>query len=102
VSANFISGSLIAQGLDGTKQIKLTGGVNIVAAGVFVGTLGADCSFDGGATWVAVSKDATGAPLGITAPGVVTLWQPEADVLYRARCTAFTSGPLAYRISGNG
>lgn len=66
---------------------------------VFVGTVILEKSFDGGATFVP-AKDANNNVVTLAAPGTFSCNEVEAGVLYRANCTAFTSGAPTSRISG--
>jgi hypothetical protein len=72
---------------------------NFTVYGVFVGTVVLEKSYDNGGTWSAVSKDVTGAAASFTAPASVVVSEPEIGILYRANCTAFTSGTINYRLS---
>lgn len=65
--------------------------------GTFVGTVRFERSFDNGVTWLPATQ--AGSPVTFTAPFTEVLIEPEADVLYRLNCTAYTSGTINYRIS---
>lgn len=66
------------------------------------GTVQIERSFDGGTTWIPLSKDYSGAiaSYNVTAAAPVSLIadEPESGVLYRLNCTAWTSA-VSYRIS---
>ncbi len=69
---------------------------NISIWGTFVGTVALKRSFDGGTTWL------TKWPVEIyqaTTPRTFSDDEPEAGVIYRLECTAFTSGTINYRMS---
>lgn len=71
-------------------------------AAAFAGTLVIDRSFDNGATWYQVCLPNTTTLLSLTLSGAINtsfnLFEPEDDVLYRARVSAYTSGSLDVRI----
>lgn len=83
----------------GGTPARIRGAYNFSLWGTFVATVRLERSFDGGATWIPVSKDSSGADASFTAPCGVTGAEPEDGVLYRANCTAFTSGTINYRVS---
>jgi len=58
-------------------------------------TIRVERSFDQGATWFTVVTD----DLRRSLPESFTLSEGEADVIYSLNCTAFSSGPVTYRIS---
>lgn len=66
--------------------------------GTFVGTVVLEKSFDNGTTWIQ-AFDQNGNALSTTAPKTIIVEEPEDGVLYRARCSAFTSGTINYRMS---
>lgn len=71
---------------------------NVVLSGTFVATVVGEYSFDGGTTAVpALTKE--GAEFSASAPGAWPGCQPEPGVLFRLRCSAFTSGQVDWRIS---
>lgn len=72
---------------------------NVTLSGTFVGTVQIERSFDRGANWRAISRDSAGTAAAYTAPMSVVVEEPEAGVLYRLNCTAYTSGTITYRIS---
>ena len=74
--------------------------------GNWVGSVQLERSFDGGTTWI-VAGDASGAngqAIYNTANIDVSrlAGEPERCVLYRLRCTAYTSGTINYRLSQTG
>lgn len=99
MSQYFVAGTFTAPGTSPT--IKLRGGFNTALWGTFVGTVDLEQSYDNGTTWLPVSIDGTGTPNSYTGPHNIAWVQPERDVLSRFNCTAFTSGPINYRISGD-
>lgn len=56
------------------------------------GTVALERSFDSGSTWATVETFAADAERIVD--------NVEVDTLYRFNCTAFTSGPINYRIGG--
>lgn len=97
-----MSSAISTQSLSAVGQtvgIELVGGFNITLSGVFVATIQLERSFDKGATWVPVSKDATGAVMAFTTPASLSGFEYESGVQYRFNCTAFTSGTAACRLS---
>jgi hypothetical protein len=65
--------------------------------GTFVGTVIVDRSFDGGTTWLPLT--ALGTSISFTAPCSEVFEEPEDGVIYRVRCSAYTSGTINYRLS---
>jgi hypothetical protein len=57
------------------------------------GTVVLERSFDGGTTWAACTMSGASVPLVIAASSALTevIREPEAGVLYRINCTAFTA-----------
>lgn len=76
------------------------GNFNVSLWGTFVGTAILERSFDGGTTFLPVSKDLGGTANSFTAPMTIAISEPEPGVLYRFRCSAWTSGTINYRLSG--
>ena len=74
------------------------------AAITFSATIQIERSFDGGATWVICNIGGSGTLAQYTGgtPISLTFGEPECNVLYRLNCTAYTSGPIAFRISQTG
>ena len=92
-----------------TANIIATSGTDAAAfftgaAIVYSGTVQLERSFDGGKTWIICNIGASGTLAQWTAgtPVSLTFGEPEKLVLYRLNCTAFTSGPINYRISQTG
>jgi len=75
------------------------GQINVMVRGTFVATVTIEQSFDQGANWSAASRDSAGTDATYTAPFRVVIEEPEAGVLYRLNCTAYTSGTVTYRMS---
>lgn len=78
---------------------KIRGAYNFSLWGTFSATARLVRSFDGGTTWIPVSKDSSGADASFTAPCGVTGVEPEDGVIYAVECTTFVSGTINYRIS---
>lgn len=76
-----------------------TGLFNVALWGTFAATMVLERSFDGGTTFMAVSSDTVGTANTYTAPMSMTVTEVEQGVLYRWRCSAYTSGTVNYRIS---
>lgn len=70
----------------------------------YVGTVQIERSFDGGATWIVgnTTIDGTLAQYSAGTPVNITFGEPEKNVLWRANCTAYTSGLINYRFSQTG
>ena len=93
-----VSGNITGTGA--TSEVSVFGKANILLA--FNGgsaTIALEKSFDDGANWHVASKDATPTPASFTETINGLIEEPERDVLYRFNCTAFASGPIAFRIS---
>ena len=94
-------GSFTGTGNDGAF-ISFLGPFNFAAWGGS-GTIGLEASFDGGTTWIGVPANDSGTVISVatgTANALFRVNEPEPGVMYRARCSAFTSGTVNYRISG--
>lgn len=78
-----------------------TGGavLNVSVWGTFNATAQLERSFDGGATWLPVSRDIVGSGAVFSAPFSLQVRETESGVLYRLNCTAYTSGTINYRLS---
>jgi hypothetical protein len=83
----------------GAWVADLTGAFHAALSGTFVGTVVLEQSFDGGTTAVPVSADLYGTPISLSAPMGLSLYEEESGVLYRFRCSAWTSGTIAWRLS---
>lgn len=62
-------------------------------------------TFDGGTTWVVCGIGGAGMQAVWNTPNQdvsVIVGEPEKGVGYRLNCTAFTSGPVNYRLSATG
>lgn len=71
---------------------------NISLWGTFAATVRLERSFDAGVTWLPLT--AQGIALCVWTGPVSESWEEgEANVLYRLSCTAFSSGPVNYRVS---
>lgn len=80
-----------------TPWQEFSGRFNLHLEGPFVGTVVVDRSFNGGTSFASLTN--LGAAVSFTGPASEILEAPEAGVLYRLRCTAFTSGPIQARLS---
>lgn len=70
---------------------------NMSLWGTFVGTIYIERSFDNGATYLPIT--ALGSSVTFSAPASEVFEEPEAGVLWRLRCSAYTSGTVNYRLS---
>lgn len=86
-----------------TPGVYLRGVYNLSLTGTATATIQLERSFDGGTTWVAVSRDAVGtaATFQSTSAFAVSVVgeEPEQGVQYRLNCTSYTSGIINYRLS---
>lgn len=74
---------------------------NFFVSGTFVGTVQLEKSFDGGTTWIVASLDTSGDAASYTVPVSVTGFECEKGMYYRVNVTAYTSGTINVRMSGN-
>ena len=72
---------------------------NVSVYGVFVGTIVLERSFDFGTNWIPVLRYCSNTAVSYTAPSSEVLPEPEGNVQYRLRCSAYTSGTANYRLS---
>lgn len=95
-----LSGSFAATGQSAAVDIR--GKANLLIEGG-VGTVVLEKSFDGGATFHAVSRDSAGNNAAYTTADDVafngTVEEVQDGIKYRLNCTAFTSGPINYRLN---
>jgi hypothetical protein len=82
-----------------TAAIGLYGQFNFIIAGTFVGTVILERSWDGGNTWVTHGTDNWTTLASFTAPVSEVGLEPEQGMLWRLRCTAYTSGTIIARLS---
>lgn len=99
MSEHKVSGTFTGTGQ--SSSIGIFGGGNFALWGTFDATVVPECSYDGGTTWLPLSKDNAGADASYTAPCNLSFEEPEHDVLFRLNCTVFASGTVSYRISGH-
>jgi hypothetical protein len=103
--ADPVTGSFTATGQSESfrpdlRSIHMLGATfNISIWGTFTGTIDLERSFDDGSTWLKCSRDSAGTSASFTAAASVVVEEPEAGVLYRLNCTAYTSGTINYRLS---
>lgn len=68
----------------------------------YIGIVSLERSFDGGRTWLTVSRDKSGAAAVYSSQRVSAIFdEPERQVLYRLNCTEIT-GLINYRMSASG
>jgi hypothetical protein len=78
-------------GTGASASVALYGKFNVSVQGFGTATVALQRSFDNGSTWNTVES--------YTAPTDKVGEEPEAGILYRLNCTAYTSGTIAYRLS---
>lgn len=85
-----------------TSFIQMLGVFNAQISGTWAGaTMQLQKSFDGGASFVPATTDATGSAASFTANAAVQVYEPESGVYYRWQPTvALSSGTVNWRISG--
>lgn len=82
-------------GASNGAAVQIAGNFSVTLTGTFVATVVLERTFDG-ATWLPVTYIG-GTGVSFTAPAA-TVWQePERGVTYRVRCSAYTSGTVAWR-----
>lgn len=96
IARAFTSGTLTSAAAGAGMYV--VGNFNISVSGTFVATLIPERSFDGGTTYLPLAFS-DGTTISYSAPASATWSEPETGVLYRVRCSAFTSGTIAWRIS---
>ncbi len=79
-----------------TAGVPVTGFVNlsVLVPSAFVGTVIAERSFDSGSNWLPVSD-----AFAFSGNGSLVQLEPEAGILWRLRCSAYTSGSCVGRVS---
>ena len=99
-SATLVVTGTLASVAAGSAFLAPSSGVfNLALWGTFSATLRFEKSYDGGTTWIPVSRDLTGTDATFVAPGSLQIRDTEAGNLYRVNCTAYTSGTVNYRLS---
>lgn len=97
--AALLAGSFAATGQSEAREIR--GKFNMEIRGG-TGAVQLEKSYDQGVTFTVVSKDVDGNPASYDPnvnPVNLMVEEAEPDVLYRFNCTAFTAGPINYRLS---
>lgn len=78
---------------------QLFGPFSVTISGTFVGTVILEASDDDGASFVIVGRDTAGNGASWTAPvSRLPFEEGEEGILYRFRCSAYTSGTITARI----
>lgn len=90
VSRQPVSGSFTGTGT--SNDFITRAGFNLSLSGFGTATVQLQRSFDQGSTWLVVES--------FTADAERRVDDPEAGVHYRLECTVYTSGTIAYRLSG--
>ena len=95
--------------LDSSPATAFYGAFNAALwSDAFVGTVVFEKSYDGGTTWITVSRDVAGTAASYalnwasTTSTNLTLAEVEPSVYWRLRCSSWTSGELNYRLSQGG
>lgn len=88
-----ISGSFAATGASAEHYLLRYFNVSLDFNGG-TATVDLERSFDDGATWETRQS--------FSADTSTAIFEPETGVKYRLNCSAFTSGPVAYRIGASG
>lgn len=105
-ATDVISGQFTATGQ--SASILAWGNFNVVIYGSggpngsWNATVRLERSFDGGTTWIIAGVGGAGQQAIYSTPNQdvsVVFADPEAGMLYRLNCTAYTSGTILYRIS---
>jgi hypothetical protein len=94
---NRISAGVLDALDEATPWVAFQGSFNFALWGVFVGTVVVETSFDGGVT--AIPGGDSDGPISFSQPVRTVLEAPENGVLYRVRCTSWTSGAINVRLS---
>lgn len=97
-----VSGAFTATGQSGNTAAgdppAFVGGFNLTLSGTFVATVRLERSFDGGSTWHPCTRS-DGSARQWAGPCSIVAEEPEANILYRLNCAAYTSGTVTYRLS---
>lgn len=81
-------------GTGSTVQSDGVTSITMVGSGWGTGTVLLEVSFDQGATWKAYGS--------LTSNGATGVVVPPAGLLWRSRCSAYTSGSLSVGLAGGG
>lgn len=93
-----LAGSFAGNGT--STLVAVRGRFNVSLSGTFGGgTVRLQRSFDGGSTWLTVSKDKDGNAAAYTAAADLVGEEPEDGVVYRLDLSGATAPSLSYRIS---
>jgi hypothetical protein len=92
-----ISGSLTGVSQTSTA-VNFYGLFSVFLGGTFSATILLERSPDNGLTYYPCSTDATGTIAAFAAPMSVDVIAAQFGVLYRLRCTAYTSGAATYAL----
>jgi hypothetical protein len=90
-----VTGSFTAAAQTSTPT-TFYGVFSLFIGGTFVGAVLLERSPDGGTTYYPCSTDATGTSAAYTTAVSVDVNAAQFNVLYRLRCTAYTSGTINY------
>jgi hypothetical protein len=81
-----------------TGNFQMSPQFSVSLGGSFSATVLLERSPDGGTTWYPCSTDATGTVAAYNAPMSVDVVSATHGMVYRLRCTGFTSGTVNYDI----
>jgi hypothetical protein len=73
--------------------------INAQITGTFVGTFRIERSLDAGVTWAPMTSNGTGIASFTGPASEILAAEPEWGAIYRWKCTAYTSGTGAVRLS---
>ena len=85
------TGSISASGVVTDSETRMNTGFNLSLSGFGTATVALQRSFDDGSTWATIEAFSA---------DTEKLGESHESALYRLNATAYTSGTIAYRISG--
>lgn len=94
-----VTGSLTATGTIGPFPVY--GDFNVALWGTFTGSVHLQKTFDGGTTYIDTILN-SGSVAAFSAPGAISLYEPEKGVAYILNATTLSSGTLQARFSASG
>lgn len=98
IAGTFVATGQSASFAPGVDPRGTNGGAfNVTLSGTFVATVKLQRSFDNGTNWHDLT--AVGTAIAAFTTAVSEVWvEPEAGVIFRLNCTAYTSGTVTYRL----
>lgn len=100
-----LSRSLAASGSTDTAAVVCSPGksrgIGVQLSGTFTGTIVFEQSIDGGTTWISKTLYPAAGGVGVTSATATGQWKGAVggETHFRARCSAFTSGPIVVDVS---